>query len=219
VTIRGVTKKPGFIRFISPKMGLSCCQQAVIERAPQKLITPPDCCVGWCSKSSRTPCTLRFVFSIRLALRPLTTLFRNGQKKPKKTKVAGREATVIEYEVRRKGFALRRGKQRLFEYLESVVEMIDSGQLPEPQPPEPVSPHPLAGLREASFRPFFMPVAFAHGGSAMRAGAGRKARFRFFRQRCLRSDDYLWRSLRSFSVAWRVSSDLVFVPQSSSEYI
>ncbi|MCE1274778.1 MAG: hypothetical protein LWW75_09725, partial [Chlorobiales bacterium] len=34
-----------------------------------------DCCVGWCSKSSRTTSPLRFLRSIRLALKPLMTLF------------------------------------------------------------------------------------------------------------------------------------------------
>ncbi|MGB8247329.1 MAG: hypothetical protein WCE98_04875, partial [Chlorobium sp.] len=33
-------------------------------------------CVGWCSKSSRTSCTLRFLRSIRLAVEPLTTTER-----------------------------------------------------------------------------------------------------------------------------------------------
>jgi hypothetical protein len=38
-----------------------------------KPVARVDCFVGWCSKSSCTACTFRFLRSIRLALNPLTT--------------------------------------------------------------------------------------------------------------------------------------------------
>ncbi|ACD89542.1 hypothetical protein Clim_0449 [Chlorobium limicola DSM 245] len=39
----------------------------------------PDYCVGRCSKSSCTPCTLRFFRSVRLVLGLLTTINRGAQ--------------------------------------------------------------------------------------------------------------------------------------------
>ncbi len=38
------------------------------------VVARPDSCVGRCSKSSCTACTLRFLRCVRLALRPFTTL-------------------------------------------------------------------------------------------------------------------------------------------------
>ena len=43
-----------------------------------KVVPRVNCCVGRCSKSSCTSCTLRFLRSVRLALDSLTTLFRGA---------------------------------------------------------------------------------------------------------------------------------------------